>query len=225
LHIPPKASPLFRIKICGITNVADAQAAAAAGADAIGLNFFSSSSRCVSVERAEEIVRALPSGVCKVGLFVNDSVERVRETYERLKLDAVQLHGDESPEFVAALTGIPVVKAFRIGNQQAAGIKGYVTACQQLGHPLSGMIVDAHVPGSFGGTGQLTDWKAAADLQQRLAVPLILAGGLTAANVGQAIAAVRPYGVDTASGVESSPGCKDPQQVKAFVTAAREALG
>lgn len=215
---------LFRIKICGVTQPADAAFAAAAGADAIGLNFYALSARCLERQQATEIAAATPGHVRKVGLFVNAPLEQVRELHALLGLDVVQLHGDESPEYVAGLAGTPVVKAFRLATGGEGAVTAFVAACQQQRTPLAAVLLDAFQAGTYGGTGHTADWQAAAALRRQLEVPVILAGGLTATNVAAAIAAVQPYGVDTASGVESAPGRKDPQQVQAFVAAAREAL-
>ena len=212
---------MFRIKICGLKSAADAVAAATAGADAIGLNFYARSSRFVGDAQAAEIAAALPPGVCKVGLFVNDSPERIRELYERLELDLVQLHGDETPEFIARLPGIPVMKAFRLAPEDGPRVEAFAGACQQAQAPLAAVLIDAFDAAHYGGTGRQADWQGAADLRERMPeMPLILAGGLTPTNVAAAIAAVRPHGVDTASGVEVF-SAKDPDLMTAFVRAAR----
>jgi phosphoribosylanthranilate isomerase len=217
---------LFRVKICGVTSVADALVAASAGADAIGLNFYAPSKRYVTPEQAREMVRALPQHVRKIGLFVNETAERIAELREQVGFDAVQLHGDEPEALVAALSGIPVIKVFRLMTGDGDKIAAYVAACAEQRAPLAAVLIDAHQAGSFGGTGHTADWLAAAELRERLAdTPLILAGGLIAENVAAAVKAVQPYGVDTASGVESSPGVKDHALVQKFVAASREALG
>jgi phosphoribosylanthranilate isomerase len=216
---------VFRVKICGITNPLDAAAAAAAGADAIGLNFYEGSRRFVSEEEAARIVAAIPAGVVKVGVFVNHTREAVLRGFDALRLDLVQLHGDEPPEFLAALGGLPVMRAFRRGPGGAAEVAAYLDRCRALGCLPRMVLVDAHRPGAYGGTGELGDWNAAAELARSSAVPsVVLAGGLTPGNVAKAVAATRPRAVDTASGVEASPGVKDPELVRAFVAAARGAL-
>jgi phosphoribosylanthranilate isomerase len=216
---------LFRVKICGVTSVDDALAAARAGADAIGLNFYAPSPRFVDEKTAAEIVHALPPGICKLGLFVNVSAERIHQLRSRVGFDAVQLHGDEPEALVGALQGMPVVKAFRLRAGEGAKIEQYVAACAEQKAPLAAVIIDAQQEGSYGGTGKTADWLAAAELRERLAgTPLILAGGLTPANVAAAVQAVQPFGVDTASGVESLPGQKDHTLVQQFVVASREAL-
>ena len=215
---------MFRIKICGVTQMADAASVADAGADAIGLNFYPRSPRYVTIQAAQAIASALPAGVLKVGLFVNESPQQIRELAATTPLDVVQLHGDETPSDIQALAGLQVMKAFRLGPGEAARVLEFVTACEAQQTPLAAVLVDAYHPGSYGGTGRSADWQAAFALQSRLSVPLILAGGLTAQNVAAAIAAVRPTGVDTASGVESVPGRKDDQLVRAFVMAAQHAF-
>lgn len=215
---------MFRIKICGLTQLADADCVAASGADAVGLNFYARSPRCVTLPTAQAIAAALPASVLKVGLFVNETPERIRELAVSVPLDVVQLHGDETPETIQALAGLRVMKAFRLGPGEEARVKDFVAACEAQQTPLAAVLVDAFHPGSYGGTGQAADWQAALELRTNLRVPLILAGGLTAQNVAAAIAAVQPAGVDTASGVESAPGQKDPQRIRDFAAAARQAF-
>jgi phosphoribosylanthranilate isomerase len=217
---------LFRVKICGVSSVEDALAAAEAGADAIGLNFYAPSKRYVEEQVAAEIVRALPAKIRKIGLFVNESPERIEGLRQRVGFDAVQLHGDEPASDIALLRGVPIVKAFRLAAGEGAKVEQYVAACAEQKAQLAAVLIDAYQTGSFGGTGQTADWLAAAELRERLAeTRLILAGGLTHANVAAAVKAVQPFGVDTASGVESSPGKKDLALVRQFVSASREALG
>ncbi|MBN2021923.1 MAG: phosphoribosylanthranilate isomerase [Pirellulales bacterium] len=220
---------MFSIKICGITTVEDAQTVAAAGADAIGLNFFADSPRCVGLDVAAAIVRATPARVRKVGLFVNTDLPAIERTWQTVGFDLVQLHGDETPEFVAEL-GVrrlpPVVRAFRLSPLGLPPIVEYVEKCRRLGNLPAAVLVDAFVPGSFGGTGRRADWAALAAYHAcKTLPPLVLAGGLTADNVAEAIRQVRPHAVDVASGVESTPARKDPAKVRAFVQAARSALG
>ena len=217
-----------RVKICGITRPEDALVAVEAGADAIGL-VFAESPRRVTVERAAEIVRVLPPWVTAVGVFVNASAEMVAETVRQVGLGAVQLHGDESPEMVAKLMqgetcprqawawhpGVKIIKSFRVGGEaDVVAALEFVAA----GRP-SGCLVDARVEGSYGGTGRTAPWAVAAGAREAL-WPLFLGGGLRPENVAEAIRAVRPFGVDTSSGVESEPGRKDPRRVREFVKAA-----
>ncbi len=215
---------MFRIKICGLTQLADADCVVASGADAVGLNFYARSPRYVTLPTAQAIAAALPASILKVGLFVNETPERIRELAATVPLDVVQLHGDETPEDIRGLAGLRVMKAFRLGPGEGARVKDFVAACEAQQTPLAAVLVDAFHPGSYGGTGQAADWQAAFELRSNLCLPLILAGGLTAQNVAAAIVAVRPAGVDTASGVESAPGQKDPQRVRDFAAAAQQAF-
>ena len=216
---------MFHVKICGITCPDDALAAAHAGADAVGLNFYSGSRRFVDHQQATAIVAALPERVAKVGVFVNARAEQVRSVAESVGLDYVQLHGDEPPQLISELTGLAVVRAFRLGTDGWRPITEFLDQCYLLGALPRAVLVDACRPGLYGGTGEATDWAIAREYHElRLGLPLILAGGLTPANVSEAVAAVEPDGVDTASGVESAPGVKDTLKVAAFVAAARAAL-
>ena len=216
---------MFRVKICGITNVDDALASARAGADALGLNFYPKSPRHITPEQARAIVEVLPRNVVKVGLFVNAPVDEVRDTFDRLGLNLIQLHGDEPPESLAELGDRPVMRAFRLGSEGLPPVTEYLRHCRRLGCLPRLVLIDAHVKGAYGGTGQVADWPTV----KRYPVdkddpPLVLAGGLSPSNVAEAIRAVSPAAVDTASGVESAPGKKDPAAVEAFVRAARAAL-
>jgi phosphoribosylanthranilate isomerase len=201
----------FHVKICGITRLEDALAAAKAGADSIGLNFYAKSPRRIDPARAAEIVRALPEGVEAVGVFVNEPPERVNALAEQAALHMVQLHGDESPED-AERVHLPVIKALRLrGEEDIAAAERYKVDLYLLDTPSE----------IFGGTGQTHDWLLAAKACRRLRA--FLAGGLTPDNVAEAVRAVNPYGVDVAGGVESAPGIKDPARIAAFIQAAREA--
>jgi len=219
---------MFRVKVCGITTIDDARLAAAAGADAIGLNFYRESPRFVSPEQAAAIAKATPEGVLKVGVFVNADTPTILRAWETVGFDLVQLHGDETPELVAEL-GVkgcpPVVRAFRLDRRGLAALRQTIEACRRLGNPPVAVLVDALVPGAYGGTGQPADWSLLAERgPEDDFPPLVLAGGLAPENVAEAIAQVRPHGVDVASGVESSRGHKDAARVRAFVEAARAAL-
>jgi len=215
----------FKIKICGITRPEDAVAAAEAGADAIGLNFYPKGPRFVSLERAREIVAALPPGIVKVGVFVNATSCSVSATAHRLGLDLVQLHGDEPPQYLAELGGLKVLRAFRCGPQGLAPVHSYLKRCQTIGWMPRMVLCDAFQPGAYGGTGQVVDWATVANYTWSAEIPpLVLAGGLTPENVADAIRVVRPAAVDTASGVEVQPGIKDADRIRRFVQAAREAF-
>lgn len=210
-----------RVKICGITSAADAEAAANLGADAIGLNFFAGSPRCVSEERAAAIVRGLPPFVEAVALFVNESFEHMAAAAQRLgSVRAIQFHGDQfAPCPVSPYRFIP---AFAVRDAASlASIAQYLDRCRREGQLPAAILVDAHVPGVYGGTGQTAPWRVLADF--RPGVPLILAGGLTPDNVAEAVRIVRPYAVDVASGVEASPGVKDVEKMRRFIENAREA--
>ena len=214
---------MFRIKICGVTTVFDAEAVANAGADAIGLNFYPGSPRKISVDRAIEIRDILPPAVRLVGLFVNAEISEVSAIHERVGFDYVQFHGNETPEMIANWTGCPIVRAFR--GADAANVLGYLDNAERCGTRVAAVLVDGLQTGEFGGTGVKADWNQVAKLRGKLAVPLVLAGGLTPNNVAQAISATVPDAVDTASGVELEPGRKDPVAVREFVTHARTAFG
>jgi len=217
--------PVFGIKICGITSPDDARAAIAAGADAVGLNFHPASPRYVELDRARQIVAQLPASVARVGVFVNSPVPAMIQAHELLRLDFLQLHGDEPPEVVAHLAGHAVVRAFRFQAGSVPPIAAYLESCQRLGQCPSAVLIDAYEPDRYGGTGRTADWTAVRDRPPSWSgIPWILAGGLTPANVGLAIAQARPDAVDVASGVESQPGCKDADRCAQFVRRAREAF-
>nr|WP_314484010.1 phosphoribosylanthranilate isomerase [uncultured Pseudomonas sp.] len=202
-----------RSKICGITRIEDALAAAEAGADAIGLVFYAKSPRAVNVQQARAIIAELPPFVTTVGLFVNATRCELGEILEAVPLDLLQFHGDETPQDCAGHHR-PWIKALRVrpGDDLKAACRQYAAA--------SGILLDTYVPGVPGGTGEAFDWSLVpADLDK----PIILAGGLSAANVGQAIAQVRPYAVDVSGGVEHAKGIKDPAQIEAFVRAVKQA--
>jgi phosphoribosylanthranilate isomerase len=216
---------MFRIKICGITNVSDAQCAVHAGADAVGLNFYPGSPRFIARSIARQICAVLSREIVKVGVFVNAEAKEICQTFDELELDLIQLHGDESPEFIAQLGNRPVMRAFRLGPEGLQPIFVYLEACKQQGCLPKLVMVDAFSKGVYGGSGEIADWSVCAQYRCHEDVPpLVLAGGLTQANVAQAIDQVRPAAVDTASGVESSPGKKDPAAVIAFIKAARKAF-
>jgi phosphoribosylanthranilate isomerase len=200
------------VKVCGVTRMEDGRAAAGAGADAVGL-VFAGSPRQVGVERAREIAAALPDRVLKVGVFVDSPPEEVLEVAERVGLDYVQLHGDEGPEAVGALRsgGLKVMKALRVrGVESLAEIDGY-------GADL--YLLDAWSARARGGTGECFDWSLAEGLRGR--DNIVISGGLAPENVREAVEYFRPYGVDASSSLESSPGVKDAEQVRRFISAAR----
>jgi phosphoribosylanthranilate isomerase len=210
-----------RIKICGITNPADAELAASLGADAIGLNFYTQSPRCISIVTACRILDVLPPFVEPVALFVSEAFPEIQQLAESLKIRTVQLHEMQKPLPTGKTRWIP---AFPVRDTIClALIDQYLARMKEdlMGNAVAAVLVDAHVPGMFGGTGQVAPWQLLADY--RPGVPLILAGGLTSENVAEAIRIVRPYAVDVASGIESSPGKKDPDKMRRFIDAVHNA--
>jgi phosphoribosylanthranilate isomerase len=228
----PEAQPQparTRIKVCGVRDAKTALASVQAGADAIGLVFVAASPRAVSVARARKIVAGLPVFVEPVGLFVNAPLRTVVATAKALGLRTVQLHGDESPDYVARLAPLRVIKAVNLAQVTAEDL----AAWRKAGDNLAGLIWDADAPkaakrkGLTGGHGQRPDGQALALLTQSLHLtglpPAILAGGLNPENVATAVALIRPYGVDVSSGVESRRGVKDPALIAAYCAAVRAA--
>jgi phosphoribosylanthranilate isomerase len=202
------------VKICGITNLADALAAVAAGAGALGFNFYVRSSRYLDAQKARAIIDRLPAGILKVGVFVNEaSPEVVQEIATAAGVDAVQLHGDESPEFCAQLKHPYVIKALSVGDNFEPE--------QALDYDVKAILLDAYDRTNRGGTGHTFDWSIARRTRE-LVPRLFLAGGLSAKNVAEAIRVVEPYAVDACSSLEMGPGKKDRERVKAFVKAALE---
>ena len=198
---------MARIKICGITRIEDALAAAAAGADAIGLVFHAASPRAVDVEQAAAIVRALPPFVTSVGLFVDASEERIHEVLRQVPLDMLQFHGDE-PEAFCQRFARPWLKAVRM--RPGADLEELVSRWPSA----SGILLDSYKPGVPGGTGETFDWTT---VPARRNWPLVLAGGLQADNVRQAIELTSPWAVDVSGGVEAAKGIKDPAKINAFI--------
>ncbi|HDS1699675.1 MULTISPECIES: phosphoribosylanthranilate isomerase [Pseudomonas] len=202
-----------RSKICGITRIEDALAAAEAGADAIGFVFYAKSPRAVDVRQARAIIAELPPFVTTVGLFVNASRCELNEILEVVPLDLLQFHGDETPQDCEGYHR-PWIKALRVrpGDDLEAACQLYAGA--------RGILLDTYVPGVPGGTGEAFDWSL---VPARLGKPIILAGGLSADNVGQAIAQVKPYAVDVSGGVEQAKGIKDAAKIEAFMKAVKQA--
>ena len=205
---------MIRVKICGITRQEDALHAVRCGADALGFVFYSQSPRCLDPQRAKSIIAALPPFITTVGLFVNEAPARIREIASLCGLDVIQLHGDETPQ-QCQVDGYRVVKALRVRDEES------LAAADE--YPVAALLLDAWVPDQYGGTGRTFNWQLASRLARRRAV--ILAGGLNPENVAAAVDEVRPYGVDVSSGVESSPGCKDPGKLAAFIANAKNARG
>jgi phosphoribosylanthranilate isomerase len=211
------------VKICGLTRAQDAIACAAAGVDWIGLNFHPDSPRFVQPHRAAEILGALPSSICAVGVFVDRPASEVVDLCRRLGLKFVQLHGNESPEYLKSLGELKVIRAFRLGGSSDwAGVNDYLARAQVLGCPPEAILIDSYVDGRPGGTGATVGGDV---LNSMPPLPrVILAGGLTPANVAAKVEQFRPWMVDVASGVESAPGQKDPTLIASFVRAAKSAI-
>jgi len=212
----------IRVKICGATHPDWARVAADAGADAVGL-VFAESPRRVTPEQAAAIVDALPPWVAPVGVFVDAPAQVVRETAAGVGLATVQLHGDEPPESLADLGRLKVIKAFRIASEDdLAAARTWRKGAERMGRTPDAYLVDARVEGGpKGGTGETADWHLAAGMSREGFAPLILAGGLGPQNVAEAVRAVRPWGVDSSSGTEATPGTKSPDKIRAFVEAVR----
>lgn len=212
--------PSVRVKICGVTTPDDARFAADGGADAVGLNFYPKSPRFVDPQQAAAIVRRLPPFTAPVGVFVGMPLRQACAVAFQLGLRGVQTYDDEPPDEDAfPFAHIP---AFRV--KDAAGldhVRRFVGAAKQTGRPPAAVLIDSYVEGEVGGTGHKAPWELLAGFDP--GVPVILAGGLTPENVADAIALVRPWGVDVASGVESAPGRKDPDKVARFIQAVRDA--
>jgi len=203
-----------RVKVCGVTRVEDARVAWAAGADALGLNFYPRSPRFVTAEVAAVLARTRPALGAVVGVFVNESPDVIRARVRECGLTSVQLHGDEPPEACSGY-GVPVIKALRVrGPEDVERARTYVGVGD-----VAALLLDGAAPG-YGGGGVGFDWSLVARLADA-GVPVLVAGGLNPSNVQEAVRATRPYGVDVASGVEVSPGIKDADAVRAFVRAAK----
>jgi phosphoribosylanthranilate isomerase len=232
--MPPR-EPVFHVKICGVTSADDARMVVAAGADAIGLNFVPGSPRCLSSAAAREVVAAIPDDVLVVGVFAGMPAADMKRMVAEVGLDAVQLHGHLSgdgvvdpPAVCGDLAPLIVIRAVRLEPDGLGAARSWIAAAAAAGHAPAMAVVDAAVTaataaGQLGGTGATVDWSrlaAAGDL----GIPMAVAGGLTPGNVAEAVAASRAVAVDTASGVESAPGRKDPAKVREFCRAARHAL-
>jgi len=226
-----------RVKICGLTNLADAMVAVEAGADAVGFIFYDGSPRYVPVAAAATIVARLPPSVTAVGVFVNPTSDQVRLAVEWVGIHAVQFHGEETPEFVAGLelpsrcspaptSGFlppsPSAAPARVATIKAFRVRDAATLADLPRYDTDLWLLDSFVPGTRGGTGAPFSWLLASEARQ-LGRPIVLAGGLTADNVAEAVRAVRPHAVDVSSGVETGPGKKDHARVRAFLAAARQA--
>ncbi len=199
---------MTKVKICGITRLEDATACAVMGADFIGF-IFAESPRRIEPEEARFIIRNLPFPVNTVGVFVNESLGRIREVKDFCGLDAVQLHGDVAEDAIAGLDGM-VIKVLSLGTSDEPDHEAY---------PNAALLLDTYSPHVPGGTGKTFDWNLAVAVARKR--PIFLAGGLTAENVADAVRMVRPYAVDVASGVELAPGRKDHAKLERFISRAK----
>ena len=203
-----------KIKICGITNPDDAAAAVEAGVDALGFVLYRKSPRYIEPHLVKQIIAELPPFVLPVGVFVNEDAKVVRDLMDSCGLVLAQLHGDETATYCETL-GRPVLKAIRLKDRPS-----FLALAEFRGRAgVRGLLLDAYSEDAYGGTGRTTDWSLAAEVARAAAV--LLAGGLTAENVGAAVRTVRPYGVDVSSGVEDRPGKKNREKMRAFVQAAK----
>ena len=197
-----------KVKVCGVKTVEEAQSAVDAGADALGFNFWPGSARYIEPRAAREVIAGLSPIACTVGVFVNEEANRIVDIASELGLSAVQLHGDESPQFCERLASVKVIKAIRVGQDFDLSV---------LESYRVGMILlDSGILGSYGGTGRRFDWRIA--IEAKRVAPIILAGGLTAENVWDAITHVRPAAIDVCSGVEAEPGRKDLAKLRRFMS-------
>ena len=206
---------MTKVKICGITNIEDALASCEYGADALGFIFYKKSPRFIEPERVKKIIRELPPFVTTVGVFVDDDADRISEIADAAKLDIIQLHGSEPPEFCNVFKR-KIIKAFKIQGQGARG-KGQENEIRR--YTVSAYLLDTYKEGVEGGTGEIFDWEIAKEAKRFGRI--IVAGGLTPENVAEAVETVMPYGVDVSSGVEQKPGKKDLQKVKNFIERAK----
>ncbi len=198
---------MIRIKVCGITRLNDALTAVQYGACALGFNFYQESPRYIEPEAAAEIIRELPPFVSSVGVFVNATTEWINSVVKRSKIDSVQFHGDETPEFCTQFMEVKTIKAFRIKKEDDLS--------KLDEYSVSGYLLDAYHPELYGGSGLSFSWQILESLETTR--PLIIAGGLKPDNVGQLLKNFEPYGVDVCSGIELEPGIKDHDAMKRFI--------
>jgi len=211
-------NPKTKIKICGITNLEDALLAVQLGADQLGFNFYKNSPRYITPEHAKNIIAELPAYVIKIGVFVNETIERICEIATIAGLDVIQLHGDEDNRFIQEahmMSGLPVIKAIRVSSD--------FDPSQAKHSSAEAILLDKYSPHEHGGTGETFDWEIAQGVST-LVERLYLAGGLTPENVAEAIEKVRPYAIDVCSRIESEPGKKDVEKLKRFIAAVRETI-
>lgn len=224
-RVPARPRPI-RVKICGCTDPADFAGWEGSAVDAVGLNFYPGSKRNLAPEDRKTVAEAIPAGLLRVGVFVNESPESIRRIAEECGLDYVQLHGDEPPEVEAALADLPIIRAIRCVNSPREAVELYfVRMLAARAEAAKTLLLDAYRPGAWGGTGATLPW---AELETVFSdfpgVRWLLAGGLTPENVADAIEQAKPFGVDVAGGVESSPGRKDADTVRRFAERADAAL-
>lgn len=204
-----------KVKICGITNMEDALVSTKFGVDALGFNFYKKSARYILPEKAREIIEAIPAKVLKVGVFVNENLEKISEIAETAKLDALQLHGEETPEFASSLkakTNLKIIKAFRVTeNFKPEDV---------LQYKVDAVLLDAYSRSEHGGTGETFDWEIAKKVRE-IFPKMYLAGGLSAENVAEAVVKVIPFAVDACSLLEREKGIKDFQKVSRFLFAVK----
>ena len=206
---------MTKVKICGITNLEDAMLSAKFGADALGFNFYEKSPRYILPEAAREITQELPESILKVGVFVNENIEKIIEITETANLDAIQLHGKEMPDIAEELktkTGLEIIKAFRVSEDFKPE--------DVLEYEVDAILLDAYSPKEHGGTGETFDWKIAMKVK-RIFPKMYLAGGLSEANVADAMTEVEPYAIDVCSGIEHQKGIKDRAKLKTFIAAVK----
>ncbi len=203
---------MTKVKICGITNLEDALLSAKFGADALGFNFYEKSPRYISPEKAREIIEQLPGEILKVGVFVNESLDKIIEIAETARFDAIQLHGEETPEFareIKAKTNLEIIKAFRVSeNFKPEDV---------LPYEVDAVLLDAYSPKEQGGTGKTFDWGIAKKVRE-IFPKMYLAGGLSTKNVGEAILNIRPFAVDACSLLESEKGLKNEEKTCEFIS-------
>jgi phosphoribosylanthranilate isomerase len=212
-----------RVKICGITNEADGRQAGYLGADAIGLNFAAESPRRIDFATAKFVLRELPPFIEAVGVFVNRPLQKAfHDAHQVGRINTIQWHGQSQNRELCDPYPFQLIQAFQVRDKDSLlEIKRYLDVCRDLGQTPSALLLDGHSPSQLGGTGKKAPWGVLAEF--RPAIPIILAGGLTPENVGEAVRVVRPYAVDVASGVERTVGHKDPELVRRFLGNAREA--
>lgn len=225
MRVPADSRPI-RVKICGCTDPADFAGWEESAVDAVGLNFYPGSKRYLTPERRVSVASAIPAGLLRVGVFVNEDPMTIRQLVDECGLDFVQLHGDEAPEVEGALAGLPIIRAIRCVNSPQEAVQQYFAGMEAAGIvPASTLLLDAYRPGAWGGTGATLPWgELASVFSDWPEVRWLLAGGLTPENVAQAIEQAKPFGVDVAGGVEVSPGRKEAAAVHRFAERADAAL-